>query len=117
MLFSPFDINADGMLQVDLAIQTLKKVGGHIALKVIKTWLNGWVTSHRMHEDPILPCLLGCRGQSDTLEHYIMCPHVYAIQRFLLAEVSSDPLVRFGIKILQFRACKLIVVCSQPTMR
>jgi len=106
-LFSPFDINADGMLQVDLATHTLKKAGGHIALKVLKTWLNGWATSHRMHEDPILPCLLGCRGQKDTLKHYIMCPHVYAIQRFLLTEVSSDPLVRFGIKYPSIHSMKI----------
>jgi len=98
MLFSPFDIDTDGMLQVDLAIKTLRKAGGHIVLKVLKTWLNGWVTSHRMHEDPILPCLLGCRDQKDTLKHYIMCSHMYAFQRFLVADVSSDPLVRFGLK-------------------
>ena len=98
MLFSPFDINLGGMLQVVLAVQTLKKAGGHIVPKVLKTWLNGWVTSHRMQEDPILPCLLGCLDQKDTLKHYIMCPHMYAFQRFPLAEVSSDPLVRFGFK-------------------
>ena len=107
MFFSPFDINTDGMLQVDLAIKTLKKSGGHIVLKVLKTWLNGWVTSHRMHEDPILPCLLGCRDQKDTLKHYIMCPHVYAFERFLLAEVSSDPLVRFGIKHPSIQSMKI----------
>ena len=58
-------------------------------------------------DDPILPCLLGCRDQKDTLKHYIMCPHVYAFQKFLLAEVSSDPLVRFGIKQLSIQSMKI----------
>ena len=98
MLFSPFEINTDGMTHVDLALTILKAAGGHIALKVIKTWLNGWVTSHRMHETPVLPCLFGCCGEKDTLKHYVMCPHIYAFQRFLFADISSDPLVRLGIK-------------------
>ena len=48
VLFRPFDINAGGLLQVDLAFKTLRKAGGHIVPKVLETWLKGWVTSHRM---------------------------------------------------------------------
>ena len=61
-------------------------------------WLNVWVNSNRMHEDPILPCLRACKDQKDTLKHYIMFPHVFAILGFVPAEVSSNPLVCFGIK-------------------
>jgi len=98
-MFSPYDIFADGETNVELALETLHKSGGHVVTKVIKTWLHGWVTSHRMTEDLILPCLLGCHGHEDSLKHYVMCPHMYAMQQFLIAEeVSSDPLVRIGIK-------------------
>ena len=86
----------DGMLRLNLAIETLKKVGGQIVLKVMKTWLNGWVTSHRLNQDAILPCVPGCRDQRDTVKHYIMRPHVHALQRFLLDDACLDPLVRFA---------------------
>ena len=51
-----------------------------------------------MHEDVIHDCLLGCANQKDSLSHYIFCPHVYAMLRFLFIEVSEDPLVRLGLK-------------------
>jgi len=98
LMFRPFNIHADGMINVELAVNILRKVSGHIALKVIKTWLNGWATSHRMHEDTILPCLFGCKDYKDSLPHYIMCPKIFAFQRYLFGDVSSDPLVRLGIK-------------------
>ena len=37
LLFRPFNIHTDGMINVDLAVNTLKTVKGHIALKVITT--------------------------------------------------------------------------------
>ena len=68
-------------------------------MKVIKTWLNGWATSHRMHEDKVLCCILGCGdGSLDSLTHYIHCPHMLAFQRYLFENVSTDPLIRFVIK-------------------
>ena len=82
-------------------------MNGHIALKVIKTWLNGWATSHRMHEDPILPCLFGCKDHRDSLPHYVMCPNIYAFQRYLFGDVPSDPLDRFGIKNPSIQSMKI----------
>ena len=107
LLFSPFNIHTDGMINVDLVVNTQKKTSGHITLEVIKTWLNGWATSHRMHEDPILPCLFGCKEHKDSLPHYIMCPHIYAFQRYLFGDVSSDPLDRFGIKNPSIQSMKI----------
>jgi len=98
LLFRPFNIHTDGMINVDLAVHTLKTMSGHITLKVMKTWLNGWATSHRMHEDPILPCLFGCKDHKDSLPHYVMCPQIFACLMFLFRDISSDPLVRLGIK-------------------
>jgi len=58
LLFRPFNIHTDGTINVELAVNTMRKVSGHILFKVINTWLNGWTTSHRMHEDPILASLV-----------------------------------------------------------
>ena len=68
LLFLSFNIHIDGMTHVDLAINTLRKhnknTSRHITLKVIKTWLSGCATSHRMHGDSILPCLFGCKDHT-----------------------------------------------------
>ena len=90
-MFEPFNVHDDGGIQVEEAFKILQKCGGSIAIKVIKTWLNGWVTSRRMHEDPMLGCLLGCRQGEDCLAHYLVCPHMYALQNFLFKDVSSNP--------------------------
>ena len=98
-LFAPYDIFDGDGANYEEAFSVLKKVGGGIAMKVIKTWLNGWATSHRMHEDNVLCCLLGCGdGSLDSLTHYIHCPHMLAFQKFLFENISADPLIRFGIK-------------------
>ena len=65
--------------------------------KVIKTWLNGWITSHRMHEDLLHECLLGCPDQADKLAHYVMCPRIYATALFFVSSTSSNPLERIGL--------------------
>ena len=51
ILFHPFDIQFDGALDIDAIFDTLKAVRGSTAIKVPKTWLNGWATSAQMHED------------------------------------------------------------------
>jgi len=98
MLFQPYNIFDGDGANFDEAFEILSKIGGHISLKVVKTWLNGWATSHRMHEDIVLKCLLGCNAADDSLSHYVFCPHMYAFQRYLFAGVSEDPLIRIGIK-------------------
>jgi hypothetical protein len=60
-LFAPYDIYADNGANFHDAFEVLDKAGGPVGLKVVKTWLNGWATSHRMHEDPMLDCILGCK--------------------------------------------------------
>ena len=80
------------------AFELLQLVSGAVAVKVFKTWLNGWATSYRMHEECPLNCLLGCRGEPDSLSQYAQCPHLYAMQRFFFDGVSEQPLIRFGIQ-------------------
>ena len=69
-------------------LQTLR---GHDAIRVLKTWCNGWCTSRRFQERPIHPCLFGCTGAEDSLEHYTLCPNLYAILRFFLSDSFSIP--------------------------
>jgi len=89
---------ADGALDINSIFETLRKLEGPASIKVVKTWLNGWATSTRMHEDKDLGCLLGCRNQHDSLRHYIHCPHLSALQKFLFQDISEEPIIRFGIK-------------------
>jgi len=108
MLFQPYDIFGRDGASFDEAFEILGKTGGRISLKVVKTWLNGWATSHRMHEDIILDCLLGCKGFPDSLSHYVFCPHLYMLQKYLFARTSEDPLIRFGIKSPEIFSLKVI---------
>ena len=68
-------------------------------IRVLKCWCNGWATSRRYRnsEDKLLPCLFGCSGCKDELEHYIHCPHLLSLWSFLASSASEDPLVRWGL--------------------
>ena len=65
--------------------------------KVIKTWVHGWATSHRIKGDLLHKCLLGCTDGIDSLGHYLQCPRAFGAASFLLQETSADPLVRCGL--------------------
>ena len=45
-------------------------------------------------QDLQLPCLFGCKHQIDDLNHYLQCPHLFALWSFLSPGVDADPLVR-----------------------
>jgi len=79
----------------------LKKLGPRVAMGVIKTWANAWVTSHRMHEPLLLPCIFGCPECRDELDHYLCCDPLWTAviscsfkQRELL---WSSPVSRLGL--------------------
>lgn len=59
---------------LELAIQTLKKLAKFEVIHVLKTWANSWAASYRFHEDKRLPCLLGCPTGQDCMKHYQSCP-------------------------------------------
>jgi hypothetical protein len=96
-LFQPFTLDFNSSISLTGSLGLLK--GNRVAdvLKVLKTWCNGWATSNRYHEDIRLPCLLGCQNQSDVLEHYLQCPHLFALWKFMMPEVHDLPLVRWGL--------------------
>ena len=67
-------------------------------MKVLKCWINGWITSFRMHEPELKDCLLGCSGEPDSLQHYLVCPHLFAFNQFFRSgQTSPLPLVRWGL--------------------
>ena len=55
----------------------LRRAGPAAAFAVLKTWLSGWCTSNRVKEKLELPCLFGCQGEGDNLQHYLTCRHAW----------------------------------------
>ena len=50
-----------------------------------------------MQEPVRLPCLLGCTDAKDSLQHYLSCPRIFSIAKFIIPETSELPLVRCGL--------------------
>ena len=46
----------------------------------IKAVSGGWCTSHRLHLDPLLPCIFGCE-EKDEIRHYLLCPVLWQLCR------------------------------------
>ena len=107
-MFAPFEIDFETGVDIDEALACLKSIGSSHAMRVVKSWLNGWATSHRMHEDPQLDCLLGCSDAKDSLSHYVMCPHLYALLKYFCDETPSNPLERFGLKNPSINSLKFV---------
>ena len=97
ILFNPYTLDFDHEINLDLCFAGLSELKPGDSAKVIKTWLNGWVTSHRMHEPVLHDCLLGCVGKPDDLRHYVQCPHMYALIKYFIADTSDYPLARLGL--------------------
>ncbi len=51
----------------------LEQCKTQVAICVFKTLIGGWTTSHCMHEQTKLPCIFGCFGETDSLNHYFLC--------------------------------------------
>ena len=41
--------------------------------------------------------VLGCSDAHESLNHYALCPHMYAFQMFSFDGISDDPLISFGM--------------------
>ena len=95
-LFHPYDL-VWGSTCFDEPFRVLKKCGIATATKVLKGWCNGWATSKRYQEGVLLPCLFGCIDEKDNLAHYLICPQLLAIWKFLVEDVSDYPLTRWGV--------------------
>ena len=95
--FLPFVVNASD-IDLEASLHALKGIGVANRAKVLKTWLNGWVTSHRMSEPVLLNCIVGCADEPDDLKHYLQCSRMYATACFVVQGTSDNPLIRCGIQ-------------------
>ena len=59
----PQDINATAFW--DTSLHNLLTVKGVVATSAVKTFLNSWVTSRRLHRQTRLKCIFGCTGEPD----------------------------------------------------
>jgi hypothetical protein len=64
---------------------------------VVKSWLHGWATTHRIKGDLLHSCLLGCTDGADSMSHYLQCPRISACCRFFCAGAPPCPLERCGL--------------------
>ena len=98
-LFLPSPLDFQNSILIERCLDTLKGLSVSVVLRVLKCWCNAWATSRRYRnsEEKLLPCLFGCNGCTDELEHYLKCPHLYSLWSFLAVSVSEDPLVRWGL--------------------
>ena len=71
-------------IDVAAAVHLFKQLGRFNCASAIKTAIGAWHTSRRMHEDPILRCLLGCGGE-DSLLRSATC----AALRALFCEIPA----------------------------
>ena len=51
----------------------MKRLPTAWATTILKTWANGWTTTHRLHAPQVRLCVFGCAHRPDTLHHYLRC--------------------------------------------
>ena len=92
----------------------VRRVKQQVAFSLLRTFVSGWTTSHRMHEAVVLPCIFGCANEIDSIGHYIFCSPLWHISGAAAAcEVPLEFGYRLGIQnptpeILQL----LAIACS-----
>jgi len=103
-LFHPFQVDLINSISLSRCAGILKKCRVAEVIKMLKCWTNGWATSRRYNssEEKVLPCLFGCPSADDDLAHYVQCPHLYALWKYLIdplfeGGVSEFPLERWGL--------------------
>jgi len=96
-LYQPYELDFNSSISLTASLRLLKGNRAADVLKVLKTWCNGWATSNRYHEAVRLPCLFGCSHQSDVMEHYMLCHHIFWLWQFMIPSVPCNPLERWGL--------------------
>ena len=81
--------------------ESLKFYSKYIVFSVIRTWANGWVTSHQMPETVRCDCLLGCNGEPDDLHHYLRCERLWRALKTVLKASSTVPPLMTNASILE----------------
>jgi len=94
--------------------QVLQSVKQQAAFSLLRTFVSGWTTSHRLHEVELLPCLFGCRDECDTVCHYILCSPLWQIAG---AACGFEVPIDFSTRLCICKACAqhvqlLAVVCA-----
>ena len=95
-MFSPYLVDWEN-INFEVCLAVVKNLHSGNAMKVWKTWLNGWHTSSRCQATQFHPCLFGCHGARDDLHHYIICPQLCSLRKYLYRDLSQYPLDRFGL--------------------
>ena len=96
-LFQPSVFNWNS-IQFDSCISALQPFNSGNIMKVIKTWMNAWTTSSRMGgAHHIYPCLFGCSDVTDRLGHYIECPRLFTLWKYMHRNLSIHATKRWGL--------------------
>jgi len=95
--------------------QARDRLPSKILYTVIKTWVNSWCTTSRLHENTQWPCIFGCCDEDDSLSHYLRCPRLWSsIGAVVKSElVFLDPVEKMGLVHPTSRKLKLIAVASR----
>ena len=95
--------------------QARDRLPSKILYKVIKTWVNSWCTTSRLHENTQWPCIFGYCDEDDSLSHYLRCPRLWSsIGSVVNSElVFLDPVEKMGLVHPTSRKLKLIAVASR----
>ena len=109
-MFSPYIVPWDDMTFAN-SLAMVKALHPGNAMKVIKTWLNGWHTSSRCQAARIYPCLFGCEGKRDDLHHYIICPQLYGLCKFLKRGIYHFLLDRICLCNPTYESCFSHLLC------
>ena len=93
-----FDLSHQDHINFFETSRLLQRIGKFHFVCWMKTVCNGWCTSYRMHENVSLPCVFGCRGGKDTLEHYLVCDILLSLllEQFVFA-IGPSPLHRLNL--------------------
>ena len=75
-----------------VALAMLHFFPSHHVMCVLKTWLNGWTTSARMHDKVFSQCIFGCDfGAPDCLSHYVSCIRLWNYAHVASSHSSPPP--------------------------
>ena len=76
----------------------LKRCSSHLAMCMVKTIVNAWTTTSRMHERVRWPCIFGCVSGRDDTAHYLSCDRLWQIVADIAGvEVPVSLLERLGL--------------------